>query len=261
MIAGGLAVAGVVAGVAVSCARQQSRPKGPEMKPLAVSEQAAAVAQDTEAEGGYVVQWAGVLANPNRWHYGEHPVALVTAYDAAGNVLTRVEQQLDVIPPNGRLAFAGQAELPRQPQRVVVRQKDATWQRATRVPSAFAPFTVSDVLTEKDAKQGTYRVVGRVANPYSRQAGLVVTALLRDASGRLVGGGSGYVKPIKPGEDRAFYVSARPSDPAAKVTKTEVVAGTWGGTRATWENLTLNGLRPVHTTKPTSKPLLDRGRG
>lgn len=235
-----------------SCAGKDEQ-GGPQ--PLALKEQVSSIVR---SGAGYAVTWAGVLSNPNRWHFGENAVAVVTAVDAAGKEVVRLEQPLDVAPPGRPLAFSGQVEAAAQPVRVKIDYRPASWRKVPRIPSAFLKFPISDVLTEK-LKDGSYLVTGYVTDPFRKAAGsLAVTALLRDAAGRLLGGATSYVDDVRPGARRRFDITVEGVRGA--VSGTDVQATTWGSTAAAYEDLARSGAVPLHTVAPSTAPFVkDRG--
>ncbi|WP_283139271.1 hypothetical protein [Rhizohabitans arisaemae] len=240
----------------VGCSSEEAVKK-PVMQPLAVVDQASSI---VKAAGGYVVHWAGLLRNPNQWHFGENTVASVVARDSAGKEVMRFDQPLDAVPPAGKMAFSGEARAERQPTDVKIEFKPSNWREAARITSAFKPFPISNVFTQKLGTQG-YQVIGQVGNPYSLAvSGLAVTSLLRDSAGKLLGGGTTYVDRVGPGGRRTFVITVD-SPAAGAVRKTDVTARTWGSTRSAYEELVLAGLLPAHLTKPKTKPFVnDRAR-
>ncbi|GAA3122446.1 hypothetical protein GCM10010466_11720 [Planomonospora alba] len=243
------------------CASEDRRDDAPELRPLTVKEEVSSVVRSEERHDGYVVNWAGVLANPNPWHFGEHVVVTVVGLDARGKEVVRMEQPLDAVPPAGSLSFTGQALSVKKPAKVTIDYRPAEWRKAGRIVSAFKPFPVSGVTTARQ-QDGDYLVTGYVGTPYRLPAGtLAVTALLRDAAGRLLGGGTAFVDDVRESGRRRFLLDVESVAPAAKVAKTEVVARTWGSSSRPYEELALGGTVPVHTVKPTTSPFVhDRGR-
>lgn len=250
MAACALALVAAVTGCSGGDERQAER-----LSPLLLAEQTSSVAR---TEAGHLVSWAGVLRNPNPWHFGEHAIATVVGRDATGREVVRAEQPLDAVPPGGVLPFTGEAVASGPPASVQIHFRSAKWRRAARVPSAFQPFPVDDVVTER-LKTGTYLVTGYVTDPYRKPVGsLTVTALLRDAEGRLVGGGTAFVDDVRPGARRRFVITVDRVRQAAQ--RTDVRAGTWGSTGKPYEELVMGGALPVHTVKPTTEPFsTDRG--
>jgi hypothetical protein len=228
-----------------------------QLKPLTLKEQVSNVAKSPD---GYVVTWAGVLANGNPWHFGEHVVATVVARDAAGREVVRLDQPLDAVPPNTTLPFTGQARTDQKPVKVTIDYRPAQWRPAARIVSAFRQFPVSRVQSIRQ-KDGTYLVTGFVANPYQLPAtSLVVNALLRDAAGKLLGGGSTFVDDVKAGRPPRFIMTVDGLPARAKVARTDVTARTWGSTARPYEDLALGGMVPIHTVKPSTEPFaVDRG--
>ncbi|WP_084958804.1 FxLYD domain-containing protein [Thermoactinospora rubra] len=228
-----------------------------QLKPLALAEQTSTIVKSRD---GYVVNWAGVLSNANPWHFGEHVVATVVGRDAKGAEVVRMDQPLDAVPPGGRLAFTGQATAAAKPAKVTIEYRPARWRQAARIVSAFKPFPVSRVQTIRQ-KDGRYVITGFVSNPYrTPAASLVVSALLRDASGKLLGGGTAFVDDVKAGKTPRFVITVEGVPSSARVGRTDVTARTWGATARPYEELALGGIVPVHTVKPTTEPFAkDRG--
>ncbi|WP_239129897.1 hypothetical protein [Sinosporangium siamense] len=254
------AAAGVVvllgAAVLAGCGGEEK--PAPELRPLAVRDQVSSIIKTGDS---YLINWAGVLGNDNKWHFGEQVVATITGQNAAGKQVVRTDQPLDAVPPAGALPFSGQAVSPEKPEKVTITFRPAQWRKASRVTSAFRPFPVSDSMTTRQ-NNGNYIVTGRVANPYNLSASsLVVTALLRDKMGKLVGGGTTFVDDVASGVRPRFILSVEGLPKSAQVARTEVVARTWGSTGKPYEDLVLGGAKPLHTVKPTTAPFpRDRGR-
>lgn len=227
------------------------------LKPLVIKEQTSSVTQGT---GGYVVTWAGVLSNPNPWHFGENVAATVVGRDAAGKEVVRMDQPLDAVPPAGSLRFTGQAMASAKPVDVKVAYKPAQWRRAARIPSAFVSFPISSASTEK-LGNGSHLVTGAVGNPYQKTAtSLVVTALLRDRSGKLVGGASTYVDDVRAGAPRRFVLTVDALSGTGPVARTDISARTWGSSGRPYEELAMSGAVPPSTAKPRTAPFIrDRG--
>ncbi|MFC6083421.1 FxLYD domain-containing protein [Sphaerisporangium aureirubrum] len=245
-----------MAALFAGCGADEPAPKKG-LKPLVIKEQTSSVTQGT---GGFVVTWAGVISNPNRWHFGENVAATVVGKDAAGKEVVRTEQPLDAVPPSGALRFSGQAMASAKPAQVKLTFTPAKWRRAARIPSAFVPFPVSAANTEK-LGNGSYLVTGAVANPYQKAAtSLVVTALLRDKDGRLLGGASTYVDDVRAGTPRRFVLTVDGLNAAGPVARTEVAARTWGSSARPYEELALSGAAVPTTGKPKTPPFVnDRG--
>ncbi|SEM99427.1 hypothetical protein [Nonomuraea pusilla] len=228
-----------------------------QLKPLTLKEQVSNIVKSSD---GYAVTWAGVLSNANPWHFGEHVVATVVGRDASGAEVVRMEQPLDAVPPGGTLPFTGQASATGKPASVTITYRPARWRQAARIPSAFQQFPISRVQTMRQ-KDGSYLITGYVGNPYKLAAStLVVSALLRDAAGKLLGGGSAFVDDVKTSSLPRFILTVAGLPRTSKVAKTEVTARTWGSTGRPYEDLALGGAVPVHTVKPRTRPFdVDRG--
>lgn len=229
--------------------------KQADTRPLVLKEQVSSIAKSGT---GYVVSWAGVLTNANRWHFGENAIATITAVDAAGKEVVRMEQPLDAVPPGRSVAFSGQAAASGQPVRVKIECGRATWSRIPRIPSAFLPFPISDVVTER-LPEGSYLVTGYVLDPFLKEAsGVAVTALLRDPAGKLAGGGTAYLDKVQSNFKRRFVITV--DGVTGTVAKTDVFARTWGTTAKPYIDLALAGAAPIHTVAPSTKPFVkDRG--
>ncbi|HEX4814282.1 MAG TPA: hypothetical protein VFV66_16175 [Nonomuraea sp.] len=222
-----------------------------ELKPLSLKEQVHNIAKSPD---GYAVTWAGVLANANPWHFGEHVVATIVGHDAKGTEVVRLDQPLDAVPPGGTLPFTGQAVAAEKPAKVTIQYRPAQWRPAARVPSAFQRFPVTRFQTMPQ-KDGSYLITGYVGNPYRLVAtSLVVNALLRDKAGKLLGGGSTFVDDVKAGSTPRFILTVSGLPRGTRVARTDVTAMTWGSTGRPYEDLALGGAVPVHTVKPTTEP-------
>ncbi|MFC7646829.1 hypothetical protein ACFQX6_44485 [Streptosporangium lutulentum] len=179
-----VSVLAVLAALVLAGCSDDDKQAAATLKPLAVKEQASSI---VKGDDGYVVNWAGVLANRNPWHFGEHTVATVVAKDASGKEVVRLDQPLDAVPPADSLSFSGHVVAAEKPATVSIQYRPAQWRQAGRIVSSFLPFPISDVLT--DSKEGSYLITGYVGTPYRRPAeSLAVTALLRDKAGKLLGG-------------------------------------------------------------------------
>ncbi|MFC5823002.1 hypothetical protein [Nonomuraea insulae] len=222
-----------------------------ELKPLALKDQVSNVVKSAD---GYAVNWAGVLSNANPWHFGEHVVATIVGRDAKGAEVLKFDQPLDAVPPGGTLPFTGQAAVAEKPVKVSIQYRPAQWRPAARIASAFQAFPISRVQTMRQ-KDGSYLITGYVGNPYQISASsLVVNALLRDKTGKLLAGGSTFVDDVKAGSPPRFILTVGGLPAGAKVAKTEISARTWGSTGRPFEELALAGAVPIHTVKPTTEP-------
>lgn len=252
--AGVCAVAVVAVTVLSGCAGEENRPRP--LRPLVVKEQISSV---VKTKNGYQVRWAGLLANRNPWHFGEHVVATMVAKNAAGKEIARHEQPLDAVPPAGKLAFAGQATAKAKPTKVTVTYSQAHWKQASRITSAFQRFPAYEVVI-RPQKNGGYLVTGRVGTPYREKAQtLVVTALLRDHAGKLMGGASTFVDDVTVRRNPRFILTY--DHTPRRVAKADVMVQTWGSTARPYEELAMGGMVPLHTVKPKTQPFpKDRGR-
>ncbi|WP_093172877.1 hypothetical protein [Sinosporangium album] len=240
----------------VGCSSEEK--PAPELRPLALRDQTSSIVKSGDT---YVVNWAGVLGNDNQWHFGEQIVATVVGKDSKGKQVVRMDQPLDAVPPSGSLPFSGQVVAAQKPEKVTIEFRPAQWRKAERVPSSFRPFPVTDSKVIRQ-QNGTFLVTGRISNPYNLAASsLVVTALVRDPAGKLLGGGTTFVDNVGAGGRPRFILSVEGLPAKAAVGNTEIVARTWGSTGKPYEELALGGVKPVHTVKPTTAPFSrDRGR-
>jgi hypothetical protein len=226
------------------------------LQPLSLQEQTSSVASSSN---GYIVNWAGVLRNVNRWHFGENATATISAMDAGGKEVVHMEQPLDAVPPGGTLPFTGEAVATAKPVSVKIGYREGVWHQAARIPSAFKPFPIYDAATEAlDAK--SYLITGYVSDPFRKAAGsLVVTALLRNAQGKLIGGGHYYVDDVRADVRRRFVITVD-GVTGGKAVKTDIEARTWGATAKPYEELALGGAVPQDTGRPATAPFAkDRG--
>ncbi|WP_433498490.1 hypothetical protein ACQP1K_26980 [Sphaerimonospora sp. CA-214678] len=230
--------------------------KQADARPLVLKEQVSSIAK---SGAGYVVSWAGVLTNANRWHFGENATATITAVDAAGKEVVHMRQPLDAVPPGRSVAFSGQTTVSGQPVRVKIECGQATWSRIPRIPSAFLPFPISDVVTER-LHEGGYLITGYVLDPFLKAAsGVAVTALLRDPAGKLAGGGTAYLDKVQSNLKRRFVITVD-GVTGGTIAKTDVLARTWGTTAKPYIDLALAGAAPIHTVAPSTQPFAkDRG--
>ncbi|WP_394299969.1 hypothetical protein [Sphaerimonospora cavernae] len=248
-----IALALALAGLAPAACGED---KQADIRPLVLKEQVSSIAKSGT---GYVVSWAGVLSNANRWHFGEHAIATVTAVDAAGKQVVHLKQPLDAVPPGRSVAFSGQTTATGQPVRVKIECGHATWHLVPRIPSAFLTFPISDVVTER-LHEGSYLITGYVLDPFLKAAsGVAVTALLRDAAGKLAGGGTAYLEKVQSNLKRRFVITID-GVTGGTVAKTDVRARTWGTTAKPYIDLALAGAVPIHTVAPSTKPF-DKDRG
>ncbi|GAA4228147.1 hypothetical protein FHR32_002577 [Streptosporangium album] len=249
-------IVGVLALVLLAGCSSPEQERVAALKPLSVVEEASSI---LKGDDGYVVNWAGVLSNSNPWHFGEHVVATVTAKDAGGKEVVRLEQPLDAVPPAGSLSFTGQVIATEKPAKVSIQYRPAEWRLAGRIVSAFTSFPISDVLTER--KTDSYLITGYVGTPYRLPASsLAVTALLRDKSGKLLGGGSTFVDDVRVGDKRRFIMNIESVPDTKKIAKADLVARTWGSSSRPYEELAMGGVVQPRTVKPTTPPFAkDRG--
>lgn len=242
----------MAAGLA-GCGEEREEP--PPLRPLVVKEQ---VSRVVKVAGKYRVSWAAVLANSNRWHFGENVVMTIEVTDAAGRRLKRADHPLNAVPPAGTLPVTGYEMVDEKPAKVSIAYSQARWKQASRITSAFQPFPVSEVRTRRQGN-GSYLVSGRVSSPYRQTASsLVVTALLRNGKGELVDGASTIVGEVGPKSNPRFLLVLDKAPP--KVARADVTVQTWGSTARPYEELAMGGTVSLHTVKPKTPPFAeDRG--
>lgn len=227
------------------------------LRPLEAKEQTSSIAPVGKA---YRVNWAVVVANPNRWHFGENVVATVVGRDAQGKEVVRRSEPVDAVPPGRTVAFSGTLTATRQPAKVEVAVESPEWRRANRIPSAFKQFPLAEVKTVK-LRDGQYLVSGYVIDPFRKPAStLRVTALLHDDAGRLLGGRSDFVDDVSAGGRQRFVITVPGVSGKVATERTKLFVSPWGSTGGPYEDLVKAGLVPLHTVKPTTKPFPnDRG--
>lgn len=176
------------------------------------------------------VIWTAIIENPNPDFYGEFPTITVTARDANGLVVGTTDQVLHELPPGGRVAFSSQLTATKVPTTVEFSASKTRWQRTDTKPSDYPPFTARGVSVVPTDTPSVYTVTGEIVNPYGSEVDqLSVTALFRDASGKLLGGAGTFLNDLPAGGSRPFELN-RYYVPGS-VARVEIVATTWGSAR------------------------------
>jgi hypothetical protein len=202
-------------------------------KPFTIVESAYNLVPQTVSPGKFYLLWVAVIENPNDAQYGTFPVITVTARDDSGAVLGTADQTLGDFPPGTKIAFAGQIDTTAQPTKVEFTPGKVKWQPTKTKAADYIPFAASNVTLKPDPIYG-YVVSGDVANPYAKDGDLAVTALLRDDSGKLVGGETEFVNGVTAKGSHPFKSDTGKT--SAPATKAEVMAMPWEFA-ITWEQL------------------------
>jgi hypothetical protein len=173
------------------------------------------------------VLWTAVIENPNTDFYGEFPTITITARDANGLVIGTEDQVLNELPPGGTVAFSSQMTATKVPATVGFSAAKTRWQRTDTKPSDYPAFTSRGISVTPTDTPSVYTVTGEIVNPYGSEVDqLSVTALFRDASGKLLGGAGEFLNNLpargsRPFEFNRYYVPG-------SVSRVEIVANTWG---------------------------------
>lgn len=134
------------------------------------------------------------------------PAVKITGKDADGNVVSSDEQILMGLKPGQRVAWAGQAGTGTAPATVEfgVNVSESSWQKAEAAEDAFE---ISGT-TAQESGFGTVNFVGEITSLLEDEdLGMVaVSVLLRDGSGAIVGGYSGFVNNLAAGSTTSFDV-------------------------------------------------------
>lgn len=180
------------------------------------------------------VNWVMILENPNRGHYCEFPTVQVTARDQDNYVVGTDDQVLHILPPGGRLAWAGSLSTSGVPHTLHIAGKPAEWHPTSRPPEHFLPFGYQGVRFKTNGDSCI--VTGEITNPYPQYVEQVVlTALFRDAEGDLVGGEHTYIKGLNPNGATPFSLEGSVATPVASL---DLMAAPWSsGSDDPWEQL------------------------
>jgi hypothetical protein len=177
---------------------------------------------------GPAVEYAFVLRNPNADFGVQYPAVRVTMRNKSGRVLSTATSTFGRWLRAGETAsFAEQVsvngEIPAKVDFAVV-DPGAKWKSASE--SALMGYTLkTSHVTVKSANRGI-AVSGQVENSNSvRIDDVALSAILRDKSGHIVGGFSGYMEEINPGVKQAFTVKSNHDVP--KFAKVEMYAQQW----------------------------------
>ncbi|MGE5596766.1 MAG: FxLYD domain-containing protein [Hyphomicrobiales bacterium] len=199
----------------------------PDAKPLVVTKSEWWIAG--ESDDTTYVWWFAEIENPNDDLLGEFASVSATARGADGKVLATSDQTFWAIAPGGTVHFATQLTVTGgQPATVEIEPLEADWRESKAGPSSFPEFTTTGVTSRADSF-GYYRVTGEIVNPYAAAVDSVaVTAILRDASGKAIGGGTTYVDTLPAGGRRPFDLGTI-SKPNGTVATVDVYVTPWSG--------------------------------
>jgi hypothetical protein len=176
--------------------------------------------------GSNFLKWAMILENPNLTSYGLFPAITITARDENGNIVGTEDQVLSEFPPGIKVAFASQLSLTKVPKTVDFTVSKVEWKNTATKPSDYIPFQVNKINFSLSGKN-TATVSGDITNPYGKNIDqIAVTSLLRDDSGKLIGGSTTYVDALpangsRPYSDKFVTVDGKPA-------KAEVFVMPWG---------------------------------
>lgn len=205
-------------------------------KPFEIVESATNVSPSVLG-GQFYVQWIAVMRNPNPDLFGAFPTVAVTARDAQGAVVGTDDQVMESLPPGATIAFASQVTATAQPAKIDITFKKVDWVKTQTKPADYPPFTAEKVSFRPDRAAG-FSVTGDLRNPYSKPVdGLAVTALVRDAAGKLLGGRTTFLDTLAAGGTIPFsFTSGAVQGTGAKV---DIMAMPWGGAPNTWNKLAM----------------------
>jgi len=179
---------------------------------------------------GYV-EYGVVIRNPNADFAGDFVSIDVLMEGKGGQILGGDTQVLGMIYPGGTLAWGAQANPNgKKPAKVTfsLSVSDENWYPADSaevVDSAYEPFKVSRTRVSTDSS-GFPVVTGLLENPNSKLFGsIAVSALFKDAGGKIIAGYTGFVDDVPAGGKKAFEVSAFANMPGYK--SVDVYAQSW----------------------------------
>jgi hypothetical protein len=204
--------------------------------PLTTGPAAAAAQQFTVKESAWTVssssggtvyiRWVAVLHNPNSNLFGTFPTITATARSASGQVLGTSNQVLYSLPPGADVAAASQLSATAQPTTVEFTAGDVKWASTTTTAANYKPFTASGVSVSKS--YSTLTANGELQNPYNTAFDqLAAVVLLRDSTGKLVGGDVTFVSHV-PAAGKVPFTISYIAVPQAPYTNAQVLAEPWG---------------------------------
>ena len=205
----------------------------PAPSPEALQIKEAAWFISASSAGTTYLRWVAVIVNPNVGYFGSFPTLTVTAVDAAGKVVGTKDQVLFDIPPGATIAFGGlMTTVGAAPSRLRINPSNVRWSSTTARPEMFPAFGVTPDQSVVD-NFGQSTITGSISNPYPVPVeSLAVTALYRDAAGKLVGGDTTFVNNLPASGTKAFEISGR----VPPFTKSEVIVIPWSSSTV-WERI------------------------
>ncbi len=146
-----------------------------------------------------------VVENPNPALAVENSLYQVALYDDKGTVLRTDTGSIGLLQPGEKLGMAGEVGMFKQDPKVT--RVEVQVQAGTFViAKPVAPLTVDKVSYRHDI--WLPRVTGVVKSPYAKAIDRVrVSALLFDANGGIIGGGTGYVRFIPANGEAAVQLN------------------------------------------------------
>ncbi|MCX6373570.1 MAG: FxLYD domain-containing protein [Actinobacteria bacterium] len=177
------------------------------------------------------VEYGVVIRNPNADFAGDFVSIDVLMEGKGGQILGSDTQVIGMIYPGGTLAWGVQADPNgKKPAKVTfsLSVRDENWHPADSaevVDSAYEPFKVSRTRVSTDSS-GFPVVTGLLENPNSKPFGsIAVSALFKDAGGKIIAGYTGFVEDVPAGGKKAFEVNAFANMPEYK--SVDVYAQSW----------------------------------
>ena len=156
--------------------------------------------------GNVYVKWAAVIENPNVELYGIFPTISVTARDEAGAVISTQDSVLFELPPGLKMAVTGQLSSTAVPTTFEIKPAKVEWKPTKTRADDYKLFGVEKASMSASGKN-LFQVTGDITNPYDKDIeSIAVVVLLRDATGKLVGGDTGYVTGLSANGSRPFEV-------------------------------------------------------
>lgn len=193
-------------------------------KPFEVTETAYTTSGDPTST--VYVHWIAVIKNPNADAYGIFPVLRVTARDVAGKVLATDDQTLGELPPGMTIAFSSQLDTKEKPAKVEVIYSKVEWHDTKTKVSDYKEFAAKGVAFRKNV-YGGLKITGEITNPFPAAIdGMAVTALLRDAAGKLIGGSTTFTEVLPSSGTQPFELDA--DQPKTAVKNVSIMAMPWG---------------------------------
>jgi hypothetical protein len=147
----------------------------------------------------------GIAVRNERLHTDATNASIVVnAVDATNRVLGTAHVTAALLPEAETIFLGGQIGLPTQTPVVRLETIFVSATPAAHIPST--PLLVSDAVIQPDSQNNVLNVHGQLLNKYPRpMQSSIVGVLIQDASGKVVGGGTGFaVGPLSLGAREAF---------------------------------------------------------